>query len=58
MGEGITQLEDIRLEIMWYCKGTEGELWPDEIADYLVLDICEVIEAMGMLADAKQIREI
>ncbi len=49
-------IEDIRIEIMWCCRATEGELWPDEIAERLMLDICDTIEAMELLADAGQLK--
>ena len=58
MGEGMIQVEDIRHEILWYCQGIDGELWPDDIAERLDLDICEAIEAMEMLADAKQLEPL
>ena len=51
----MTRVEDIRHEILWCCKTTTGELWPDEIAERLGLDICEVIEAMEALADSEQL---
>ena len=51
-------VEDIRLEILWYCRGKEGELWPDDVAEYLDLGICETLEAMEMLADAGQLERI
>ena len=42
----------------WCCRATEGDLWPDEIAERLVLDICDTIEAMEMLADAGQLKRL
>lgn len=51
-------IEDIRLEILWCCRTTEGALWPDEIAERLGLDICETIEAMEMLGDAGQLARL
>ncbi len=51
-------IEDIRHEILWCCRGMEGELWPDEIAEKLDLGICEVIEAMEMLGDAGQLEPL
>ena len=50
--------EDIRLEVLWCCQMTDGDLWPDEIADRLALDLCETIEAMEMLADAEQLKRL
>ncbi len=51
-------IEDIRLEILWCCRGMNGELWPDDIAERLDLDMCETEEAMKMLADAGQLERI
>ena len=51
-------IEDIRHEILWCCRGMNGELWPDEIAERLDLDVCETIEAMEMLADAGQLEPL
>ena len=51
-------IEDIRPEILWCCRCMNGELWPDEIAERLDLDVCETIEAMEMLADAGQLEPL
>lgn len=51
-------IEDIRLEILWCCRTTEGDLWPDEIAERLGLDIFDTIEAMEMLEDAGQLKTL
>ena len=51
-------IEDIRHEILWCCRGIDGELWPDEVAEHLDLDLCETIEAMKMLADAGQLEPL
>ena len=49
------RIEDIRFEILWYCRTTKGELWPDEIAQRLRLNYFETAEAMEMLAEAGQL---
>ena len=51
-------IEDIRIEILWCCQATEGDLWPDEIAERLGLDIWDTIEAMEMLAGAGQLKRL
>jgi hypothetical protein len=51
-------IEDVRIEILWCCRATEGDLWPDEIAERLGLDICETIKAMEMLGDAGQLKRL
>ncbi len=48
--------EDIRSEILWYCRTLDGEFWPSDIAEKLDLDLCETIEAMEMLAAAGQLK--